>query len=253
MATRNIKTVVDLIIGVDFPSYAWLPLLLLPRRVTTMIRRRITTPSSWRRMTSGVASLSRTDPSRRLRFSGMRTARTNSLCSLVRLVPLSLALDNHSCSLIHCGTCVLQLTLDISAFIYGKLIDDFTALATGALPRASFRAHIQPLVLAFVGLGCASLVGGAVMSWAWGIAGARQTRRVRQLAFRALLRQDIHFFERESGGTLTARLAGGAAAFQDGVSEKPGQVLMHLTTLVGGFAVAYAREWRLVRQAAWLC
>jgi ABC-type multidrug transport system fused ATPase/permease subunit len=61
-----------------------------------------------------------------------------------------------------------------------------------------------------------------------GVAGEELTARLRQLVFRAMLRQDIGWFDhpRRTTGALTARLASDASEVK-GVSDAVGSSLIH--------------------------
>ncbi|KAJ3172722.1 ATP-binding cassette, sub-B (MDR TAP), member 4 [Geranomyces variabilis] len=77
------------------------------------------------------------------------------------------------------------------------------------------------------------------------IAGENQAKRIREEYFKALLRQDIGWFDGVSTGELTTRMIADTSMIQEGISEKVGLIVQFLTTFVAGFVIAYVRGWRL--------
>jgi ATP-binding cassette, subfamily B (MDR/TAP), member 1 len=78
------------------------------------------------------------------------------------------------------------------------------------------------------------------------ITGERQAARIRALYLRAILRQEVAFFDqRASTGEVVARMSGDTALIQDAVGEKVGKFVQLLVTFLGGFAVAFAQGWLL--------
>ncbi|MCO5550954.1 hypothetical protein L7F22_004449 [Adiantum nelumboides] len=80
----------------------------------------------------------------------------------------------------------------------------------------------------------------------WMIAGERQAARIRGLYLKAILRQDVAFFDKESAtGEVVGRMSGDTILIQDAIGEKVGKVIQLVSTFIGGFAVAFAKGWKL--------
>ncbi|KAI8915518.1 P-loop containing nucleoside triphosphate hydrolase protein [Powellomyces hirtus] len=79
----------------------------------------------------------------------------------------------------------------------------------------------------------------------WMIAGENQAKRIRELYFKALLRQDIAWFDNVSTGELTTRMIADTTMIQEGISEKVGLILQFVCTFISGFVIAYIKGWRL--------
>ncbi|CAG8466270.1 4849_t:CDS:10 [Dentiscutata heterogama] len=94
-------------------------------------------------------------------------------------------------------------------------------------------------------LGVAVFIAGYLQMCLWMIAGERQANRLRTLYYSAVLRQDITFFDTVSTGDVTTRISGDISLFQEGISEKVGQVLQHAATLLGGFIIGFIKGWKL--------
>ncbi|CAG8690830.1 27891_t:CDS:10, partial [Dentiscutata erythropus] len=94
-------------------------------------------------------------------------------------------------------------------------------------------------------LGVVVFIAGYLQMCLWMIAGERQANRLRTLYYSAILRQDITFFDTVSTGDVTTRISGDISLFQEGISEKVGQVLQYAATLLGGFIIGFIKGWKL--------
>ncbi|EMS62269.1 ABC transporter B family member 4 [Triticum urartu] len=80
----------------------------------------------------------------------------------------------------------------------------------------------------------------------WTITGERQAARIRAMYLKAILRQDIAFFDKEmSTGQVVERMSGDTFLIQDAIGEKVGKIIQLLSTFFGGFIVAFVRGWLL--------
>ncbi|KAI8823977.1 P-loop containing nucleoside triphosphate hydrolase protein [Fimicolochytrium jonesii] len=77
------------------------------------------------------------------------------------------------------------------------------------------------------------------------IAGENQARRIRELYFKALLRQDVGWFDATNTGELTTRITSDTALIQEGLSDKVGLIIQFCVTFLSGFVIAYFKSWRL--------
>jgi ATP-binding cassette subfamily B (MDR/TAP) protein 1 len=78
------------------------------------------------------------------------------------------------------------------------------------------------------------------------ITGERQAARIRSNYLKAILRQDITFFDKEtSTGEVIGRMAGDTVLIQEAIGEKVGKFQQLVSTFLGGFVVAFIRGWKL--------
>ena len=79
------------------------------------------------------------------------------------------------------------------------------------------------------------------------MSGEYLTSRLRSSAFKALLRQEVSWFdeERNSTGSLTTRLADDAAKVQGATGSRLGTLIETMLTLVFAIIVAFAKQWVL--------
>jgi ATP-binding cassette, subfamily B (MDR/TAP), member 1 len=77
-------------------------------------------------------------------------------------------------------------------------------------------------------------------------AGARQALKLRQRYLRAALRQDITHFETElTSGQVLSGIKEDCSAVQNAISQKVGNAIHHLATVVASLTLAIVRGWRL--------
>ncbi|CAD6238380.1 unnamed protein product [Miscanthus lutarioriparius] len=128
----------------------------------------------------------------------------------------------------------------IMTFIFGDVIDAFGSASPDVLHR------VVKVIMNFVFLGIGAGLASTLQVSCWTITGERQAARIRALYLKAILRQDIAFFDMEmSTGQVVERMAGDTFLIQDAIGEKVGKSIQLLSTFVGGFIIAFVRGWLL--------
>ncbi|KAG1339955.1 hypothetical protein G6F62_005599 [Rhizopus arrhizus] len=102
-----------------------------------------------------------------------------------------------------------------------------------------------PLVLVFVYMGTATFVCTYIAQCFWALTGENQVRRIRNKYVHAILRQDMSWFDKAEGESLTTRLATDTQLIQDGISEKFGRLVTCIGQFLSGFIIAFIIGWRL--------
>ncbi|KAH8552424.1 P-loop containing nucleoside triphosphate hydrolase protein [Umbelopsis sp. PMI_123] len=132
----------------------------------------------------------------------------------------------------------------INTIILGTFLRSFSDLLNQG-PGADILTPVIPVILIFVYLGIANLVGGYICQCCWVLSGEFQTRRIRKKYVHAILRQEMSWFDKADEGSLTTRLAADTNLIQDGISEKFGQLVQSVSQFVCGFIIAFVKGWRL--------
>ena len=101
--------------------------------------------------------------------------------------------------------------------------------------------------LIFVGLGCAAFGATFAKEYSFTIIGEKMTTRVRDLLFRAIIKQEISFYDdpKNSVGTLSAILATEAPVVKAGLSDRIGLIMSNIFTMCVGLGVAFGMGWQL--------
>jgi ATP-binding cassette subfamily B (MDR/TAP) protein 1 len=84
-----------------------------------------------------------------------------------------------------------------------------------------------------------------IYMFVWVYTGEASAKRLREHYLRAILRQDIAFFDQVGAGEVATRIQTDTHLVQQGISEKVAMAVNFGTSFFTGFILAYARSWRL--------
>ncbi|KJE88541.1 multidrug resistance protein 1a [Capsaspora owczarzaki ATCC 30864] len=128
--------------------------------------------------------------------------------------------------------------------IFGEMIDVFTEFSQTD-DRDKFDDGIFEFTMWFVGLAIFAWITSYLQMACWMIAGERITKTIRIRYVKAMLRQDIGWFDTQKAGDLTTRIQSDTFLIQEAVGEKVGVFFQHFTTFFAGFVIAFVRGWQL--------
>lgn len=113
----------------------------------------------------------------------------------------------------------------------------YTATAN-AMQELSF-----DVALYWLGIIVACFVGNLLLFWGFGYATERINRRIRNMTFTSLMRQEVAFFDKRSVGSITSQLQDDAA-FVFAFSGEPIRTLvMNLSSVVTGLTISMIYMW----------
>lgn len=92
-------------------------------------------------------------------------------------------------------------------------------------------------------VGFGAIVGNMLTYWGFGMASERLSKRVRDDAFSALVRQEVSFFDKRSVGSITSELQDDAARIHTFSGEPVRSLLIALAAVVTGVVLAFAFMW----------
>ncbi|KIY96634.1 ATP-binding cassette, subfamily B(MDR/TAP), member 1 [Monoraphidium neglectum] len=120
------------------------------------------------------------------------------------------------------------------AFVFVSLIVAFYAPPEEIKAKASFYAWM------FFAIACGVLIATLVQQWSFAIMGQALARRVRVMLFRAIMRQDIGWFDHDenSSGRLSTLLSTDAAYIRGAVGDVFGATIQNLAVLTVGYVIA---------------
>ncbi|KAL2338871.1 hypothetical protein Fmac_013317 [Flemingia macrophylla] len=150
--------------------------------------------------------------------------------------------------------CLLMLVGAISAVANGIstplmviLIGDVVDAFGGHLDDTQVVVHeVSKASLKFAAIGACAFVAAFFQVACWVITGERQAARIRDLYLKAILRQDISFFDNETNsGEVVGRLSGDTVLIQEAMGEKVGKFIQHVASFLGGIVIAFIKGWLL--------
>ena len=99
----------------------------------------------------------------------------------------------------------------------------------------------------FLVVGVVTGVGTFLQMYMFGLAGVRMTARIRKMAFTAMLRQEMGWYDEDTNsvGALCARLSTDAGAVQGATGTRVGAILQALSTLVLGIGLSMYYTWKM--------
>lgn len=130
--------------------------------------------------------------------------------------------------------------------IFGQLVGDLSSNSTASIGAAvGGNSASNKRILYLVYLAIASFGLEWIATAGWQQTGRRIARKVREEYLRALMKQNIGFFDSFGAGKMTSHITSDMNAIQDAISEKVGLSLSTLAMFVGAFIVGFVQYWAL--------
>ncbi|XP_037379374.1 bile salt export pump isoform X2 [Talpa occidentalis] len=140
------------------------------------------------------------------------------------------------------GAAINGTVTPLYAFLFSEILGTFS------LPdKEEQRSQMNVVCLLFVALGCISLCTQFLQGYAFAKSGELLTKRLRKYGFRAILGQDIGWFDdsRNSPGALTTRLATDASQVQGAAGSQIGMIVNSITNIAVAMIIAFFFSWKL--------
>ncbi|XP_061057418.1 bile salt export pump isoform X3 [Eubalaena glacialis] len=140
------------------------------------------------------------------------------------------------------GAAVNGTVTPFYAFFFSQILGTFS------IPdKEEQRSQIHGVCLIFVAIGCLSFCTQFLQGYAFAKSGELLTKRLRKLGFRAMLGQDIGWFDdlRNSPGALTTRLATDASQVQGAAGSQIGMMVNAFTNITVAMIIAFFFSWKL--------
>eukprot|EP00198_Chlamydomonas_reinhardtii_P007903 XP_001697240.1 MDR-like ABC transporter [Chlamydomonas reinhardtii] len=131
--------------------------------------------------------------------------------------------------------------LPLFAILFGEFTDAF-----GDPDSGHFMKTVSNLALKFLYLGLGAIVASYLEAGVWMYTGNRQANRLRTRFLRAVLHQDVAFFDVHSTtGGLVQGLNEDSIDVQNAISEKLGAFLHHSSTFITGYVIGFVKGWEM--------
>ncbi|TMW60940.1 hypothetical protein Poli38472_000982 [Pythium oligandrum] len=138
----------------------------------------------------------------------------------------------------------------MSAMVFpglGLFLTKITFLSFEDKPRNNFLSDARLWSVGFLVLGILAIAGMTLQNYAFGVVAQRLTSRVRLVAFKAMLHQEVSWFDQDenASGALVTRLATDSATLQTMTSDTLNQTLVNLSSMGIAFGIAFYYCWQM--------
>lgn len=129
--------------------------------------------------------------------------------------------------------------------IFGSLGGTFQGSFQGAITGHAYENRVAHLTVYFVYLAVAEFVTIYIATVGFIYVGEHVSQKIREQYLKAILRQNIGFFDKLGAGEITTRITADTNLVQDGISEKVGLTLTAVATFVTAFVIGFVKFWKL--------
>ncbi|KAE9985325.1 hypothetical protein EG328_007578 [Venturia inaequalis] len=135
--------------------------------------------------------------------------------------------------------------MPLMTVVFGGLTGLFADYFKNVITYKQFNSELSHFVLYFLYLAIGTFVTTYIMTVGFIYVGERCTGKIRERYLKAMLRQNIAFFDKLGAGEVTTRITADTNLIQDGISEKFGLTLNALATFISAFVIAFIKYWKL--------
>ena len=143
------------------------------------------------------------------------------------------------------GSCGAGISQPLFAVLFGSTLSGYGAQQNITPSAALFNDTIGKMVQQFLIVGASMFVSFSLMSACWTLVGMRQMHRMKELYFRALMKQEQAFFDYNNAFEFSTKVQAQIKQVEGGVGEKFGTVLMMCSQVVAGLVIAFTTSWAL--------
>nr|KYP57752.1 ABC transporter B family member 4 [Cajanus cajan] len=135
------------------------------------------------------------------------------------------------------------ISMPLMTVLIGDAIDAFGG---NAVNKQVVVHEVSKASLKFASIGAGAFFAAFLQVACWVITGERQAARIRGLYLKAILRQDISFFDKETNtGEVVGRMSGDTVLIQEAMGEKVGKFIQYVACFFGGIVIAFINGWLL--------
>lgn len=136
------------------------------------------------------------------------------------------------------------ITQPLQIVVFGDVINAFNQDPASVDPSQAL-ADINTVCLHFVWISIAALITGFGQVAFWSITASRQARALKYEYVKAILRQDIGWFDTMQSTELATQVADSTLSIQDGMGRKVGDGAQFFAMGVSGIAIGLLNGWKL--------
>ncbi|KAL5289501.1 pgp-2.2 family protein [Megaselia abdita] len=140
------------------------------------------------------------------------------------------------------AACLHGATFPVWAVLFGEFYGEFANLDNNYVQQQSNLYSYY-----FIAVGVVSGLGIFLQTYLFTLAGVKMTSRLRHQSFKAMLSQEIGWFDlkKNSVGALCSRLAGDCSNVQGATGQRVGVMVQAIATLLVGSIISFVYSWNL--------
>ncbi|CAN8101243.1 unnamed protein product [Discula destructiva] len=188
------------------------------------------------------ASQSQVETKKRFSLPSFSLTPTKGYFRLMTLTPRQSILD----------TCLLVVGIIASigagipfpllGILFGELVDQLNSTGCSSSESGSVQSAVNEKVLDVIWVTIANFCLIWLHCGCWSLFGERLVRKLRYNYLKALLKQELAYFETLPAGDIAARLDADLSLVQSGTSEKVGILIQSISYFVAAYVVAFIKD-----------
>ncbi|XP_054780989.1 ABC transporter B family member 19-like [Prosopis cineraria] len=132
------------------------------------------------------------------------------------------------------------------SFLFGQVVNKISEQSGVGADKAQIMNDIETICMYMTALLAVVMLGAYMEITCWRLVGERSAQRIRREYLRAVLRQDISFFDTEiSTADIMHGIASDVAQIQEVMGDKMAHFIHHVCTFITGYIVGFARSWKV--------
>ncbi|XP_047311194.1 ABC transporter B family member 15-like [Impatiens glandulifera] len=138
-------------------------------------------------------------------------------------------------------------SMPVVLFVTSKLMNNIGGTGVGSDINSLFLKNIDKNAIALCYVACGQWLACFLEGYCWSRTAERQASRMRARYLKAVLRQDIGYFDLNVTSTaeVVTSVSSDSLVIQDVISEKVPVFLMNVATFIGSYVAAFLMLWRL--------
>uniref|UniRef100_A0A674I8Q2 ABC-type xenobiotic transporter n=1 Tax=Terrapene triunguis TaxID=2587831 RepID=A0A674I8Q2_9SAUR len=140
--------------------------------------------------------------------------------------------------------------LPLIIVVIGEMTNRFVTIGqavnlSSAIPGLDIEAEMTRFAYYYAGIGFAVVILSTIQVWTFLTSAARQTARIRQKFFFAVLHQEMAWYDTSQTGTLNTRLTDDINTIHEGIGDKFCIFVQFFATFLTGIVIGFVYGWKL--------
>mmetsp|Transcript_6186 Transcript_6186/g.9532 ORF Transcript_6186/g.9532 Transcript_6186/m.9532 type:complete len:1380 (+) Transcript_6186:167-4306(+) len=126
------------------------------------------------------------------------------------------------------------------SLVFGQTLNNLNTASTSDL-----LGQIEKLAIWFTVIGAGAWICAWIQTACWTWQAERQARRMRLFFFKAVLTQELAWYDKHKAGEMASRMSGDVRLMQEAIGEKVGQYIQFMSTFFAGLIMGLVQGYQL--------